>query len=378
MSNDPGAGEEFRPILKARARGPAHLDHLEPQLCEKAMELILYGEATPVQIGGFLLVGRAYGDSPEELAAYARAARSFAREIDVPGPPTVTVTGGFDGKLRTLNISAAASLLAAAAGGRTLMLGCEGTPPKAGRTIFDALRGLLIPSPHTLQEAELSLTEHGFAATSPDHYLPELYALLGLRWEMVRRTALNVVEKLVSPILGSRFLVGITHRPFLESVPAALMDLAVEHALVFQAIEGSDEAPLDGSSALVRVCGDEVEELRIQPESLGLSRATKAHIPWKGEEDEARCLLGALAGEEGAVHDLILYNAALRLWVADWDTRLADHLEIARAVLSSGRALELIDRLCGRVPASRGRLLTAAKTAGYLFEDSTLDTRVLE
>lgn len=126
----------------------------------------------------------------------------------------------------------------------------------------------------------------------------------------------------------------------------------MEHALVFQAIEGSDEAPLDGSSSLVRVRGGETEELRVPPESLGLRRATKSHIPWNGEEDEARRLLNALSGEEGPVADLILYNTALRLWISDEDTPLAEHVEEARAVLSSGRALEIADRLRGRVAAS--------------------------
>jgi anthranilate phosphoribosyltransferase len=114
------------------------------------------------------------------------------------GGPVVTVTGGFDGKLRTFNVGAAASLVAAAGGGRVLMFGCEGTPPKEGRTAFDALRGLDIPSPHALGEAESSLAEHGFAATNTDHYLPELHALRCLRREMARRTVLNV-EKIVSP-----------------------------------------------------------------------------------------------------------------------------------------------------------------------------------
>ena len=88
------AGEEFRQILKLRARGPEHLGFLEPELCERAMELILSGEATPAQIGGFLLVGRAVGDSAAELAAYAHPMRSFVRTIQATeGPPVVTVTG---------------------------------------------------------------------------------------------------------------------------------------------------------------------------------------------------------------------------------------------------------------------------------------------
>lgn len=347
------AGEEFREILKLRARGPAQLRFLDPELCERAMELMLSGEATPAQIGGFLLVGRAVGDSPAELSAYARAARSFTRTIEPPsGPPTVTVTGGFDGKLRTFNVGVAASLVSAAAGGRVLMLGCEDTPPKAGRTVFDALRNLGVSSPRNLGEAEGSLREHGFAATTTDQYLPELHALLGLRWEMARRTVLNVVEKMVSPVSGSRMMVGITHRPFLESVSRALVELGVEHALVFQAIEGSDEAPLDGSSSLVRVRDGEMEEFRVSAESLGLQRATKAHITWRDEEDEARQLLDALAGEEGTVRDLVLYNAALRLWVADEETPLADHVQRVREVLRSGEVLDFVDRLRGRVAAT--------------------------
>ena len=280
--------EEFREILRARARGPDHLGPLDPGLCERAMELILRGEATPAQIGGFLLVGRAAGDTAAELAAYARAMRPFVRKMEVlPGPPAVTVTGGFDGKTKTLNIGAAASLVAAAGGCRVLMLGCEGTPPKRGRTPFDALRGLGLSAPQAPKDAEVSLSEHGWAATSVDHYLPELSGLLGLRWEIARRTALNVAEKLLSPVAGSRFVVGVTHRPFLKSVPQALAELGVEHAVVAQAIEGSDEAPLDGNSSLVRLHPGGCEEFRVAPESLSLSRTTRAHIPWKSEDDES-------------------------------------------------------------------------------------------
>lgn len=343
--------EDFREILKLRARGPEHLGFLEPELCERAMELILAGVATPAQIGGFLLVGRAAGDSPAEMAAYARAARAFSRSFEAPEAlPVVTVTGGFDGKIRTFNVGAAASLVAAAAGGRVLMLGCEGTPPKDGRTIFDALRDLGVSSPHTLVEAELSLADHGFAATSTEHYLPSLYALLDLRWEMVRRTALNVVEKLVSPVPGSRMMVGITHRAFLKSVPAALIDLGVQHALVYGAIEGSDEAPLDGSSSLAWVRDGETEEFRVSPDSVGLSRATRADIPWKSAEDETDRTLSALEGEAGPVGDLILYNAALRLWTVGEGTSLAGCVDRAREALNSGAALRLLDSLRQPVP----------------------------
>jgi anthranilate phosphoribosyltransferase len=349
--------------MRGFAKGPSGLRDLDPAVAEWAMELVLLGAATPAQISGFFLIGRAKGNSPAELAAFARAMRSLSLSVDAPdGPPTVSVTGGFDGKLRTFNVGAAASLLAAAAGGRVLLLGCENTPPKEGRTVFDALRGLGVEAPQSLDRAAASLARHGFAATTLDRYLPELHDLLPLRREMVVRTALNVSEKLFSPVRGSRFLVGVNHRSHVEAVPAALAELEVRRALVVQAIEGSDEAPLDGNSALVWVSEEgEIEEFRVPPESLGLPRATKAHIPWNGPEDESRLVLNALEGEEGPVRDLILYNAALRLWVADEDIPLSDHLERAHAALDSGTAPALLDWLrrpvSHQLPAANHQLL---------------------
>ena len=127
------------------------------------------------------------------------------------------------------------------------------------------------------------------------------------------------------------------------------MDLGVERALVFQAIEGSDEAPLNGNSSLVWVRGEETEEFRVSPGSLGLSRTTRAHIPWEDAEEEARQVLAVLEGEKGPVRDLILYNAALRLWVADEDMPLVDQVEKAEEALETGIALALLDGL--RQPA---------------------------
>jgi anthranilate phosphoribosyltransferase len=356
--------KKFAPYLKILARGPESLTDLEPEVAEEAAELILRGVASPAQAGSFFLIGRAKGNSATELAAISRAMRKFCRHIAaLHDPPVVTVSGGFDGKTRTFNLGAASSLVAAAAGGRILALGGEDVPPKAGRTNFDALKNLGVKAPQTLEEARISLEEYGLATTTPEYYLPELYSLLQLRREMVRRTALNVSEKLVSPILGSRIMVGITHRhPFLSTVPEALVDLGVDRALVFQAIEGSDEAPLDGNSALAWVKNGRIEEFRILPESLGLSRATKANVPWKGPEDEARHLLFALRGEEGAVSNLIIYNAALRLWVADEDTPLEDHVNKARETLLFGSALELLKQL--RRPS---QLCGQAFNAGPLY-----------
>lgn len=339
--------KEFAPYLKELARGPDSLQDLDPRMAREATELILRGVASPAQAAGFFLIARAKGSGAGELAGIAAGMHALIRPIKAPrGEPVVVVAGGFDGKIRTANVGAVSSLVAAAAGGKVVVLAGEDIPPKAGRTNLDALRNLSVRAPQTLEEAESSLAEDGFAAVSPRQYLPELDDLRQLRREMVRRTALNVAEKLVSPVPGARMMVGITHRrPFLETMPDALRTLEVERALVFQAVEGSDEAPLDGSSSLLLVTAEGDEDVKVSPEDLGLGRAARADIPWKGEEAEAGSLLGALSGEEGPVLDFILYNAALRLWLAHEAIPLASHVKSARETVSSGAASALLNQM---------------------------------
>lgn len=347
---DERPGAAFRELMRERARGPATLGNLPGEVCERAMAMILSGEATPAQAAGFLLVGRAAGDSPEELAAYTKALRKFVREIP-SDEPVVNVAGGFDGKLRTQNIGAVSSIVAAAAGAKVVMVGGKNISPKEGRTNFDALNELSISAPQTLKETEYSLQRHGFAATSPEHYLPELHALTPLRWEMTRRTVLNVVEKLVSPVPSASLMVGVTHASSIKGVPEALVRLGTPLALVYQAVEGSDEAAPDGTSALVLVRGGEVEPFEVEPESLGLSWATRSDVPGIGG-NEAGVLRSVLSGESGRVLNLVLYNAALRLWmsggaVGGLSEGLVGAVERVRGAVESGAAAETLESLCG-------------------------------
>lgn len=120
---------------------------------------------------------------------------------------------------------------------------------------------------------------------------------------------------------------------------------------MYQAIEGSDEAPLDGNSSLVLVNDGQMEEFRCPLEALGLLRATKAHLAWKSAEDESRRLRAALGGVDGPVRDLLLYNAALRLWAAGDGASLEECLESARQTLESGAVLRLAQG-AGPVPVA--------------------------
>jgi anthranilate phosphoribosyltransferase len=93
------------------------------------------------------------------------------------------------------------------------------------------------------------------------------------------------------------------------------------------------------------------EVFSVSPELIGLPGAARALIPWSGPEDEARQTLGALEGEEGPACALILYNAALRLWVGGEVVSLREGVDLAHGALRSGAAPDHAERLRRLVPA---------------------------
>jgi anthranilate phosphoribosyltransferase len=80
------------------------------------MDEIMRGEATPAQIGGFLIALRAKGETPDEITGCAEAMRDHVLAVRPRRDDLVDTAGtGGDGA-HTINISTAAALVAAAAG----------------------------------------------------------------------------------------------------------------------------------------------------------------------------------------------------------------------------------------------------------------------
>ena len=100
-------------IQETIARLLENVDLTRAEACE-AMQEIMRGDATQAQIAGFLVALRAKGETAEEITGCAEAMRDHVLPVHPLRSDLVDTAGtGGDGK-RTLNISTAAALLAAA------------------------------------------------------------------------------------------------------------------------------------------------------------------------------------------------------------------------------------------------------------------------
>ena len=102
--------EALKPLIDAAANGPLSRDQ-----AAQAFEILFDGEATPSQIGGFLMALRTRGETVDEYAAAAHVMLRKCHAVRAPeGAMDIVGTGG-DGK-GTLNISTATAFVVAGAG----------------------------------------------------------------------------------------------------------------------------------------------------------------------------------------------------------------------------------------------------------------------
>jgi anthranilate phosphoribosyltransferase len=308
-----------------------------------AVETILAGGATPVQIAGFLVALRMKGETVDELAGGARALRAHAVPVrDVPGGAVDTCGTGGDGA-GTLNVSTAAGLVAAAAGVPVAKHGnraASGTV--GGADVLEAL-GVRVDLPP--EAASACLARVGFAFLFAPTYHPALREAAAARRELGVRTVFNLLGPLANPAGVRRQVIGVFARRWVEPVAAVLLRLGAERAWVVHGAGGLDELALEGESTVAEVAHGAVRLTTVRAADAGLPSAPLAALRVSSVADAAARLRGVLDGERGPMRDVVCLNAAAALVVGDAAPDLRAGAALAGRTIDGGAARALLARL---------------------------------
>ena len=307
------------------------------------MERILAGNASPAQIGAFLVALRMKGETVGELVGAARAMRAHA--VPIPGVPAEAVdtcgTGG-DGA-STLNVSTAAGLVVAGAGvpvakhGNRAVSGAVG-----GADVLEAL-GVRLELPAAVLGACLGTT--GFVFLHAPALQPAMRHAAGPRRELGIRTLFNVLGPLTNPAGVRRQVIGVFDRRWVEPVAEALVRLGAERAWVVHGAGGLDEIALEGETVVAEVAEGRVRLGTVTAADAGLAPAPLAALR-VGSTAEAAALLGAvLEGTPGPARDVVCLNAAAALVVAGAARDLHEGVGLASASIDSGAATRVLERV---------------------------------
>jgi len=329
--------------MQSAIRATTESRHLNSDEMTQIMTTIMTGEATPAQIGGFLVGLRVKGETVEEIAAAASVMRKLSTRVDVSCDHLVDTCGtGGDGS-GTFNISTAAAFVAAGAGAHVAKHGNKSVSSTSGSAdVLEAAGVNLSLSPEQVAQC-IEKAGVGFMF-APAHHSAMRHAV-GPRREMGVRTIFNVLGPLTNPAGAPNQVIGVFSAELVEPLAHVLQRLGSKHIIVVHADDGLDEISIASETQAAELKDDAVRCHTLSPEQFGIQRAGLSTIRVDSTEDSLKMITSVLNNEPGPALDIVALNAGAAIYTAGLTENLTDGVTAARTSIADGAARSALDSL---------------------------------
>ncbi len=332
------SGEDMKGLIGLVAAG----GRLSVEQSRAAFDIMMSGAATPAQIGAFLIGLRVRGETVDEITGGAMTMRAKALTIDAPdGAFDVVGTGG--DTHGTHNISTATALVVA---------GCGVPVAKHGNRAFSSLSGAadVLAALGVNLDADMALVrqalwEGGVCFMMAPRHHGAMRNVGGARVELGTRTIFNLLGPLSNPAGVKRLLVGVFARKWIEPMAHALGKLGVERAWVVHGADGMDEITTTDATYVAELADGAVRQFEVSPIDAGLSQATLDDLKGGDATTNAAAIRALLAGQPGPFREIVLFNAAAALMIAEKSEGLKNGVAAAAEAIDSGGAAAKLDAL---------------------------------
>lgn len=307
------------------------------------MEEIMAGEATPAQIGGFLVALRFKGETADEIAGCAEAMRAHAVSVRPRRQDLVDTAGTGGDRSQTFNISTSAALVAAAAGAAVAKHGNRAVSSASGSAdVLEALGFDLLQPPERIAE---SIDELGFGFLfAPSHH-PAMAHAAPVRRELATRTIFNVLGPLANPAGARAQVVGVYAPELVPTIADVLAQLGARRAFVVHGAGGIDELSPAGPNLVCEVADGEVRRREIDPADFGVPRCLSSELRGGTPAENAATIRDIFAGAGGPKREAVLLNAAGAIAAGGHARDLADGYRVAAEAVDSGAAAARLEDL---------------------------------
>ncbi|MCY1668730.1 anthranilate phosphoribosyltransferase [Rhizobium sp. SL86] len=328
---------ELKPFIAKVANGEV----LSRDEARAAFDILMSGEATPSQIGGFLMALRVRGETVEEIAGAVSTMRAKMLPVHAPADVIDIVGTGGDG-LGTYNISTLASIIVAGAGVKVAKHGNRALSSKSGTADALTALGVKLDIPPALIAKCVEDAGIGFMFAQVHH--AAMRHVGPSRVELGTRTIFNLLGPLSNPAGAKRQLLGVFSPRWLQPIAEVMRDLGSETIWVVHG-EGMDEITTTGVTHVCALENGAIRSFELTPEDFGVARATIDELKGGDGEVNAKALRDVLSGAKNAYRDIALCNAAASLVVAGKATDVLEGMILATQSLDSGNAAAVLDRL---------------------------------
>jgi anthranilate phosphoribosyltransferase len=318
---------------------------------EETLKTVVMGEATPAQLGAFLVLLHAKGETAEEVTGLARAMVDAAvpcplSEEDADSAVDLVGTGG--DRLSSINVTTLASFITAGCGVPVCKHGNRAASSSVGTA--DVLEALGVAIEIGPEGVARCVREAGMGFCFAQRFHPAMRFVGPVRKDLGVPTVFNFLGPLINPARTRRQLVGVSDPAMAPIMAGVFGATGSRRALIVHADDGLDELSVTSPSHVLEVRGDgsgsfEVTEWSVDPEELGLASATLDDLRGGNAAFNAGVIRSVLEGEQGPRRDIGILNAAAALMVAERVDDLHSGLALAADAIDSGRAVDVLDAL---------------------------------
>ncbi|MEJ6401122.1 anthranilate phosphoribosyltransferase [Nicoliella lavandulae] len=317
-------------------------DDLTFEEMNQVMDEIMDGDATPVQIAAMLTALTTKGTTVTEIAGAARSMRAHAAEFDQQ-QAALDISGTGGDHSNSFNISTTTGLVVASLGIPVVKHGNRAASSKSGAA--DMLQALGFDINLSAAASEQMLVDRNFCFLFAQKYHQAMKYVAGVRKELGIRTIFNILGPLANPAHAQHQLLGVYDEALLLPMVKVLKQLGVTNAKVIFGTDGLDEASISAPTKGISLVNGQLTPFTITPESLGLTRASKADIIGGTPADNAQITRDILNGMKGPKRDIVLLNAGLAINTADPTITISEGIHMAANAIDSGQVNQLLTDL---------------------------------
>lgn len=324
-------------IMKEYIQKLTQNQSLKAEEAETAISKI-FTEATDAQIAAFLTALKMKGETPDEIAGFARGMKKAANIINPRVPGILVDTCGTGGdSTGTINVSTGAAIVAASCGVPVAKHGNYSITSKSGSA--DVLRELGVKIDLPPQEVEKTIEKVGIGFMLAPVFHPSMKRVAQIRRDLGFRTVFNILGPLTNPANAKAQVIGVFDGSLCEPLANVLNILGTKRALVVHG-SGMDEISNTGETQVAELNGGKISRYSLTPEKLGIKRVSVNEIAGGTPEENARDIVEVLKGKKGAKSDIIIINAGAALLVGGKVENLNSGIKMANQSIDSGAALE--------------------------------------
>ncbi|MDX1491547.1 MAG: anthranilate phosphoribosyltransferase [Pseudohongiellaceae bacterium] len=305
----------------------------------------LSGQASDAQIGAFLVALQIKGIVESELLGAVTVMRELSTKVEISDKTHLVDTCGTGGSgTNTFNISTAAAMVVACAGGKVAKHGNRGATSKSGSA--DLLEAAGVNLAVTPEAVAACVNDLGVGFMFAQSHHSAMKHVIGARKEIGVRTIFNLLGPLTNPASAPNQLLGVFDPQWIEPMLQVLKELGSEHVLIVSSDDGLDEISLSATTRVGELKDGIIKHFVIAPEDFGLQRLSGYEaLQVNGANQSLEMVRGALSYENKAAGDIVALNAGAAIYAANLAPDIAAGIAKAQEILHSGKALQKLQEL---------------------------------